>query len=394
MQTFDWIVVGNGLTGAAVSYELARQGHSVLLIDRSLEPDSATRYSYGGIPYWSGTNVLTRQLCEEGLAKHRQLTEELGSDTEFRELDLLLTVPQGQDPEALTSQFEKFAMPPRLIAPETAQELEPLLDRGAIAGAFTVRHGHVSPRALIRAYNQAFLRLGGTQIIASVTGLVRIKARVTGVTTLEQAYPAKQVVLAAGAFSRRLLQDIGITVPLYYTHAELIETPPMELSLRTLIMPADSERFAMEAQASQSETAALWDEPGHEVTPPTLDSGAVQFRDGHLRIGQISRTLTALDANVNAAESERTLRRAIAQQLPALGNLPGQWRRVVVSFSGDNLPLVGPAPDVEGLHVFTGFSSPFVYVPPVAERFAQEVAHQQPDALLKAMAPARFPVAA
>jgi glycine/D-amino acid oxidase-like deaminating enzyme len=29
MQTFDWIVVGNGLTGAAASYELARQGHSV-----------------------------------------------------------------------------------------------------------------------------------------------------------------------------------------------------------------------------------------------------------------------------------------------------------------------------------------------------------------------------
>jgi glycine/D-amino acid oxidase-like deaminating enzyme len=38
MQTFDWIVVGNGLTGAALSYELSRQGLSVLLLDRSMHP--------------------------------------------------------------------------------------------------------------------------------------------------------------------------------------------------------------------------------------------------------------------------------------------------------------------------------------------------------------------
>lgn len=97
MQTFDWIVVGNGLVGAAASYELARQGLSVLLVDQHLEPDGATRYSYGGIPYWAGTCPLTRTLCEEGIAKHRQLSEELGADTQFRELDLLLTVAPDDD---------------------------------------------------------------------------------------------------------------------------------------------------------------------------------------------------------------------------------------------------------------------------------------------------------
>ena len=389
MQTFDWIVVGNGLVGAATSYELARCGLSVLLIDRALEPGNATRYSYGGIPYWSGTTALTQQLCHEGIAKHRQLSEELEGDTEFRELDLVLTLAAGEDPNAAAEPYAKVATPPRFVSAAEAQALEPLLNEDAIAGAFTVRHGHVSPVALVKAYNQAFLRLGGTRIVASVVDLVRIKDRVTGVLTTEQAYPARHVVVAAGAFSRALLRQVNLTVPLYYTYAELIETPPLDLNLRALIMPAQTERFAMEAKASQPDTDAQWDEPGHEMTPAILDSGAIQFLDGHLCLGQISRTLTDLEADLDAAESERRLRAAIATQIPALTDVPGTWRSCRVSFSRDGLPLVGSIPGVEGLHLMAGFSAPFVYLPPVAQRFAQTVVGEA-DAVITAMAIDRF----
>ncbi|WP_017300380.1 NAD(P)/FAD-dependent oxidoreductase [Nodosilinea nodulosa] len=389
MQTFDWIVVGNGLVGAAVSYELARCGLSVLLLDSALEPGSATRYSYGGIPYWSGSTELTRQLCREGIAKHRQLGDELDGDTQFRDLDLLLTLAADGDPMAAAAPYAQCMTPPQFVSAAVAQELEPLLNRDAIAGAFTVRHGHVSPAALVGAYNHAFKRLGGTQMIASAIDLVRIKDRVTGLLTAEQAYPAKQVLVAAGAFSRALLHRAKLSVPLYYTHAELIETPPLDLTLRALIMPAQTQRFALEAKASQPATDAQWDEPGHEVTPSILDSGAIQFLDGHLCLGQISHTLTDLEAELDWAESDRRLRAAIASQIPALAEVPGTWRRCRVSFSRDGLPLVGRIPGVEGLHLMAGFSAPFVYLPPVAQRFAQS-AVGAPDPVIDAMAVGRF----
>ncbi|PSR17267.1 FAD-dependent oxidoreductase [filamentous cyanobacterium CCP3] len=392
MQTFDWIVVGNGLVGAATSYELARCGLSVLLLDagaNSLGSGNATRYSYGGIPYWSGSTALTQQLCREGIAKQRQLSDELDGDTEFRELDLMLTLAAGEDPDAAAEPYAKRATPPQFISAAEATALEPLLNEAAIAGAFTVRHGHVSPQALVGAYNQAFRRLGGTQIIATAVDLVRIKDRVTGLLTIEQAYPAKHVLVAAGAFSRALLHQIQLTVPLYYTYAELIETPPLDLTLRALIMPAQTERFAMEAKASQPDTDAQWDEPGHELTPAILDSGAIQFLDGHLCLGQISRTLTDLAADLDAAESERRLRAAIGHQIPALADVPGTWRYCRVSFSRDGLPLVGGIPGVEGLHIMAGFSAPFVYLPPVAQRFAQAVVGER-DPVIDAMAIDRF----
>ena len=390
MQTFDWIVVGNGLVGAAASYELARQGLSVLLVDQRLDPDSATRYSYGGIPHWSGTCSLTRTLCEEGIAKHRQLTEELEANTQFRELDLLLTVAPDDDPQALAAHYAQFATPPQLINRAEAQALEPLLTGPAVAGAFTVRHGHVSPVAAVAAYNQAFHRQGGTRLIAQVTGLVRIKDRVTGILTPEQAYPAHRVLLASGAFSRVLLNTIGLKVPLYYTQAELIETlPTPEIALRGLVMPAVTQRAELEAQASRPEIEDLWDEPGHEVTPSIIDGGAVQFRDGHLCLGQISHTVTGLDGPADTSASIQRLRSTLAGILPSLSTLPGHWHRCPVSFSRDGLPLVGPLPGLEGIDLMAGFNGPFVYLPPIAQRFAQAVVGQ-PDPILATLRPDRF----
>jgi glycine/D-amino acid oxidase-like deaminating enzyme len=41
MKTYDWIVVGAGITGAALAYELAKQGLQVLLLEKEKNPITA-----------------------------------------------------------------------------------------------------------------------------------------------------------------------------------------------------------------------------------------------------------------------------------------------------------------------------------------------------------------
>jgi Choline dehydrogenase and related flavoproteins len=36
MKSYDWIVVGGGITGASLGYELAKKGFAVLLLERDL----------------------------------------------------------------------------------------------------------------------------------------------------------------------------------------------------------------------------------------------------------------------------------------------------------------------------------------------------------------------
>lgn len=393
METFDWIVIGNGIAGAALSYELAKLGLSVLLVDDG-NPDSATRCSYGGIAYWSGTNTITQQLCDAGIKRHRELSEELETTTEFRELDLLLTFAPDVDGASLKNQYEQFAIPPRLISAQEAHALEPQLKVDAIGGAFTIKHGHVHPVKTLDAFNRAFRRLGGQHMVTSVTGLVQVNHRVTGVLTPTQAYAAGNVVVAAGGYSRRLLNSIQLSVPLYHTHAEIVTLSKLEQPLRALIMPAMANRFAAEVIASASATDNLWDGPPYEIAPPILDTGVIQFLDGSAYIGQISRFRTDLGTDsIDAVQSEILMRQGITAQLPCLADVPGHWRHCLVTFSRDGLPLLGPLPGVEGLHIFSGFTSPFAVSLPVAKQFASWLSGSQSvlsDTLLEQMLVTRF----
>ena len=143
----DVIIVGAGITGSALSYELAIQGVQVLLIDRDpITAPNATRYSYGGISYWAGTTDSTRKLCDEGIDIHRQLAETWDGSTEFRELPLISTIGLDQDPQTLAIAFQKFSQSPQVLSPQEAQELEPLLNPKAISGALVMPYAISIPK--------------------------------------------------------------------------------------------------------------------------------------------------------------------------------------------------------------------------------------------------------
>ncbi len=389
MKSYDWIVVGGGITGAAASYELAKKGFAVLLLERDTTlMQNATRFSYGGLAYWSGTTDLTRLLCTEGIDRHRNLSAQLDADTEFRELDLLLTIDRGADAEKVAANYAHFAIPPQLLSVAEAGELEPLLNKSAIAGALTVRHGHISPTATNRAYCQGFLRLGGTIEYAEVIGLIAEGNLISGVKTIGENYACENAVICAGGWSRSLLKAAGISAGVYFTRAEILETAPVDLKLRTLVMPALLKRFELEAAASRIEVDCLWDEPGKELLPPVLDAGAVGFNDGSLRMGQLSRTLSDLNAKVDRSTSEKAIRAGIGKILPDVANLPATWHDCIVAFSADSLPVVGEIGDRPGLHVFSGLSNPLAIVPALAERFANWAAGEKDWAM--AYAPLRY----
>ncbi|MBE9124627.1 MULTISPECIES: NAD(P)/FAD-dependent oxidoreductase [unclassified Coleofasciculus] len=386
MKIYDWIVVGGGITGAALGYELRQKGFSVLIIEQDATFQGATRYSYGGLAYWSATSELTRVLCAEGIERHRTLSAELDTDTEFRELDLVLTIAADRNPEEVATAYQNFAIPPTLLTVEEACKLEPLLNPNAIAGALTVRHGHINPERTTQGYLQAFHRAGGELEFAPVVELLQKGNCIQGVKTTNQIYHAANTVICAGGLSRALLQATGIHVHVYFTHAEMIETPKVDLMLRTLVMPATMQRFQLEDKASTLEVDPLWDEPGHEPVPPILDAGAIQFLDGSLRMGQISRVLTDPNARIDSVKSEAAIRTSVGNILPTLENLPGTWHHCLVAFSSNSLPLVGILPGVEGAYLFSGFTNPLVFVPPLAQHFANWVAGQE-DKIVPQLSP-------
>ncbi|MEM9905062.1 MAG: FAD-dependent oxidoreductase, partial [Cyanobacteria bacterium P01_D01_bin.44] len=66
-----------------------------------------------------------------------------------------------------------------------------------------------------------------------------------------------------------------------------------------------------------------------------------------------------------------------------------QWRHCLVTFSRDGLPLLGPLSDLEDIYLFSGFTSPFAMLMPIAQRFARWT-DGKPDSLIEAMQVKRF----
>ena len=388
MKVYDWLVVGAGLTGAALSYELSKAGFSVLLIEENQDSANATRFSYGGIPYWSGTSPLTTQLASEGINRYHELSAELDQDFEFRNIDLLLTIASNTNPHTTRSQYNHFAIQPQLLDVNAACELEPMINPEAISGAIHFNHAHVNPQLLVKAYLSGLSAHGGEICLDQVTGFTR-----EGVSTLKSNYFSKNMAVCAGGIGRSLLQNAGISTRLCFTHAEVIETIPSELTLRSLVMPAVSERFILESQSSNLDE--VWNYDNYEVSPPSIDVGAIQFKNRQLRIGQLSMAHTNPHLERDLKQSEISIREQVNKVLPAIASVRGSCHHCLVAFSPDSLPLIGKVAGniagniAENIYLFSGFTSPFVYVPTLAKRFALSVSGNF-DPLISQLSPQRF----
>jgi glycine/D-amino acid oxidase-like deaminating enzyme len=385
----DWIVVGGGITGISLSYELQKAGSSVLLIEQHQNLQGGSSLGYGGISYWAGTTLVTQQLCHEGIARQRELSNELGMDTEFREIDLLLTLEPDADPKEIIGQYANCLIAPTLLNSQEACDREPQLDPNGIGGALLFPHGHINLNSFVNAHSQAFQKLGGEIIYAKVDRLLIEGDRLVGVLTEQGEFRSNQVVVCAGAMSRALLKASGIQSRIYYTHAEAIDTEPSDLELRSMVMPADTKRYQLEGATTNIDQDSIWDIAGHELLPPSVDAGAIQFCDRRIRFGQLSRVLTDPYAAIDPIQSEVAIREQVSKILPKIGALKGKWRNCLVAFSSDNLPLIGSLKEYGNLYLFSGFTSPTVYVPALSRRFAAYV-KGQPDDIIPLLSPQRF----
>ena len=122
------------------------------------------------------------------------------------------------------SWHEEANLPSKWLSGDEARELEPALSPEIIGGLYLPDAGQVNPRPLVQALAQG-AALKGAQIHEAtlVTGFATEGERVTGVrTTTRGAVSADVVVLAAGAFSDLLSEQLGIRLSVYPLKGQLI----------------------------------------------------------------------------------------------------------------------------------------------------------------------------
>ena len=181
----DYVIVGGGIYGCAVAWELARRGNDVRLLEARRIASGAS----GGLGE-RGVRANGRDLRELPLMRLAYdiwptLQEEIGGFTGYRRLGHLQLIEREEDLAAAPAQVwtqNQQGIESRLLDAAALRALEPGLSENVIAAIFCPRDGVADHSATTRALAQAAQHHGATiQEDAPVTGLRRRDDRVVAV---------------------------------------------------------------------------------------------------------------------------------------------------------------------------------------------------------------------
>jgi glycine oxidase len=211
MPTRDVVVIGGGVIGCGVARELARQGASVTLLERTAIGAGASSAAAGMLGA-QGESDAPGPLVDLAIASRRlfpafvaALCEETGIDCEYEAAGIIYGVLTDDDEETLrrrASWQQRAGLAVERLSREEALALEPNLTPDIRWAVHFPQDHRVNPRRLADALGAAAARAGAE--VVTVRTVVRVTAsatRVTGVECDGARYAAASVVNAAGSWA-------------------------------------------------------------------------------------------------------------------------------------------------------------------------------------------------
>jgi len=216
-MSYDAIVVGAGISGAATAYHLRKAGAKVLLIERG-EPASGGTGKSAAIVRQSYSTPLLVRLARASITMFTNATTELGRDAGFVQAGYCFVVSQ----DMLEGAKKNVAMQKGLgivnewsDGPGFPEHLPELNPEGVAGIVYEPHGGYADPVQTTEAYVAAFQKLGGEfRARTPVRRLLRESDRITGVEFDHGDVSGNMVVNAAGPWAKPLAESAGLDLPL------------------------------------------------------------------------------------------------------------------------------------------------------------------------------------
>ncbi|MFQ5689427.1 MAG: NAD(P)/FAD-dependent oxidoreductase [Gemmatimonadota bacterium] len=212
----DVLVIGAGVMGCSVAYQLAGRGLQVIVLEKdSIGAGSTGRSSAIIRQHYS--HELTARMALYSLRVFENFEERVGGECGFRRTGWLGFVSEEERAglEANLALQRSVGIRTGLVSEEELNELMPGLDlTGVAAAAYEPDSGYADPHLTVNAYAAAARRLGATiHLNAAVTGVRFSAGRVAGVDTTIGPFDAPAVVNCAGPWGARVARLAGLQVP-------------------------------------------------------------------------------------------------------------------------------------------------------------------------------------
>jgi glycine oxidase len=203
------IVVGAGVVGSAIAYQLATRGARVRLLDMRDVGQGATRASAGVLcPHIEGHSAPLLQLGTRSLAMYDEFIFHVSHDSrrpiEYRRtgtLEVGINEKEAARLKTLSAQHVSGGVEHRYLEPNEIRELEPELSERIAGALYVPLHGYVGVESLTSALAAASEARGATIDRGCVVERIAQTAAAVQVDTKSGWLEADAVVVAAGSWA-------------------------------------------------------------------------------------------------------------------------------------------------------------------------------------------------
>ena len=358
-MSFDAVVIGAGITGAATALELAEAGLSIALLDRWGPAAMASGWTLAGVRQ-SGRHPAELPLARAAVRLWEGLGERLGADVRYRQegnLRLARTPAEVPVIEHLVAEQSAAGLDVALLRGDEVQAAAPAVSPAVLAACYCTSDGHADPVAAVQAFVDAGIRAGVvTRFGERVLAIETEAGRVAAVRTDRGRIATGHVVVAAGVFGNELLQPLGCEVPMEVRLVAAMRSAPLPPVLRQVIGVANAD-CAGRQQADGCFRAT---------------SGAQPF-GGRMQDG-------ARPAVHPPASALQRLVETFGAAVPAFRDAPIEavWAGLL-DMTPDALPVLDQAPGVDGVVVGMGFSGHGFGLGPVTGRILAAMVRGEPQ---------------
>ncbi|MEH7377414.1 NAD(P)/FAD-dependent oxidoreductase [Neobacillus drentensis] len=331
------VVIGAGILGASTAYHLAQLGAKVTLVDR-MDPGQATDAAAGIVCPWLSQrrNKAWYQLAKGGARYYPELIAQLEADGEKETGYQRVGAISLHTEMSKLEQMAERALKRRDDAPEigeitilspaeTKRLFPPLSEE---YGSVHVSGGaRVNGRALRESLIRASIKHGVTFRNGNAS-LAMQGNKVVGIILDDSTFLADQVIVTAGAWSKELLQPLGV---------------------HFLVKPQKAQIIHLELPETDT---SRW-----PVVIPPLNHYILTFENGQVVVGSTHENDAGFDNRVTAGGIHEILSKALEV---APGLAAGTYLETRVGFrpfTPGFLPVIGALPDYEGIYLANGLGA-------------------------------------
>ena len=224
------VIIGGGIVGLTAALTLAERNIPVVVLEKGR---IAAEQSSRNLGWVRKTSRLAEDipLAQAADRLWAEMPERVGSDVGYRQAGIMFaarTEAQMAMHEGWLKSVSHLQLDSRLLS---AQQIAGQVPGGSsqwTGGIFTPSDGRAEPTLASSAIARAAMAKGAVIVEhCAVRTLSTTAGRVSGVVTERGEIRCEQVLLAGGIWSRRLLGNLGISLPVLPLVCSVLRTKPM-----------------------------------------------------------------------------------------------------------------------------------------------------------------------